>query len=106
MRFVAALLGTMLTFAALPLRADDLKVSVASGALAGLASRDGLVRSFKGIPYAAPPVGALRWRPPQEVAAWGGTREATRFGPVCPQPGAPPGGFYQREFFPSFEPQS
>jgi para-nitrobenzyl esterase len=106
MRFVAALLGTMLTFAALPLRADDLKVSVASGALAGLASRDGLVRSFKGIPYAAPPVGALRWRPPQEVAAWEGTREATRFGPVCPQPGAPPGGFYQREFFPSFEPQS
>ncbi|MBV8913608.1 MAG: carboxylesterase family protein [Acetobacteraceae bacterium] len=106
MRFVAALVGAMLTFAALPLRADDLKVSVASGTLVGFLSRDGAVRSFKGIPYAAPPVGALRWRPPQDMAAWEGTREATRFGPACPQPSPIPGSLYQREFFQSSEPQS
>ncbi|MBV9747664.1 MAG: alpha/beta fold hydrolase, partial [Acetobacteraceae bacterium] len=106
MRILAALLGALLILAGLPVRADDLKVSVGSGALVGLASRDGRVRSFKGIPYAAPPVGALRWQPPQEVARWEGTREATRFGPVCPQPGSPPGSFYQREFFAASEPQS
>jgi para-nitrobenzyl esterase len=43
------------------------------------------VRAFKGIPYAKPPVGALRFRPPQPVDAWQGTLAAERFGPVCPQ---------------------
>lgn len=64
------------------------------------------MRSFKGLPYAAPPVGALRWRPPQAVAAWQGTREANRFAPICPQPSPQPGAFYQREFFQTAEAQS
>ena len=54
---------------------------------------DGLVRgadvagvdSFLGLPYAAPPTGNLRWRPPQPAAAWSGVRDATTFGPSCPQ---------------------
>ncbi|HEX3470657.1 MAG TPA: carboxylesterase family protein [Silvibacterium sp.] len=41
--------------------------------------------AFLGIPYAAPPVGALRWKPPQPAAAWSGTRKAAQFGPACPQ---------------------
>jgi para-nitrobenzyl esterase len=55
---------------------------------------DGLVRGqaagpadeYLGIPYAAPPVGALRWRPPQPAAPWPGVRQATSFAPHCPQP--------------------
>jgi para-nitrobenzyl esterase len=48
---------------------------------------DGLA-SFKGLPFAAPPVGALRWRVPQPVAAWGGVRKADTFAPACIQPWA------------------
>jgi para-nitrobenzyl esterase len=46
---------------------------------------DGKVKSFLGIPYAAPPVGDLRWRPPQPVAKWSGVRKATEFGYHCMQ---------------------
>src|SRR5215813_13404531 len=43
------------------------------------------VRSYKGIPFAAPPVGELRWKAPQPVGAWEGVRECDAFGPDCPQ---------------------
>jgi para-nitrobenzyl esterase len=48
---------------------------------------------YKGVPFAAPPVGERRWRPPQPVTAWSGIREADRYAPACMQSmGAPPGG--------------
>ena len=50
------------------------------------------VRVFRGIPYAAPPVGARRWRPPQPCAPWEGVRACDRFGSACPQPPALIGG--------------
>jgi para-nitrobenzyl esterase len=59
----------------------------ANGAVHGLAN--GAVDEFLGIPYAAPPVGALRWQPPQPAASWPGVREATQFAPHCPQPASP-----------------
>ncbi|XP_066287739.1 fatty acyl-CoA hydrolase precursor, medium chain-like [Branchiostoma lanceolatum] len=43
------------------------------------------IHTFKGIPYAAPPVGNLRWRPPQDPAGWTGVRDATEYGNRCPQ---------------------
>jgi para-nitrobenzyl esterase len=44
---------------------------------------------YLGIPYAAPPVGDLRWQPPQPVARWQGPRDATQYGPHCPQSASP-----------------
>jgi para-nitrobenzyl esterase len=58
---------------------------VAEGRLEGARSADGLVRSFKGIPYAQPPVGPLRWREPLPPRPWDGTRDARAFGPTAPQ---------------------
>ena len=58
-----------------------------NGAVRGLAA--GAVNEFLGIPYAAPPVGALRWQPPQPAASWSGVRDATRFAPHCPQLASP-----------------
>ncbi|HEX6467807.1 MAG TPA: carboxylesterase family protein [Streptosporangiaceae bacterium] len=58
-------------------------VRTSSGFVRGLATSTGI--EFRGIPYAAPPVGALRWRPPQPVARWSGVRDATRFGSPCAQ---------------------
>ncbi len=52
------------------------------------------VQVFKGIPYAQPPVGPLRWRPPLPATKWKGTRDATTFGAVCIQPQGKPGTFY------------
>ncbi|MEO7912066.1 MAG: carboxylesterase family protein [Roseiflexaceae bacterium] len=81
-------------------------VRVESGLLAGVASADGSILVFKGVPYAAPPVGELRWRPTQPPLAWAGERQADTFGPICPQLGPPPGSFYQQEFYLHEEPQS
>ena len=58
-------------------------VDTASGRVAGTQAE--AIAVFRGLPYAAPPVGALRWRAPQPVAVWPGTRDATKVGPACPQ---------------------
>jgi len=76
--------------------AAEIDVHIDSGLVAGQAN-DG-VEVFKGVPFAAPPVGPLRWKPPQPAAAWARARDASAYGPACPQTinadGRPNGGGY------------
>jgi para-nitrobenzyl esterase len=63
-------------------------VKTSDGKISGVTLGSG-VRAFKGIPFAAPPVGDLRWRQPQPVMPWKGVRKADAFGTVCVQPSQP-----------------
>jgi len=60
-------------------------IATESGPVMGIAT--GLMSEYLGIPYAAPPVGALRWTPPQSFGRWQGVLQATQFGSECPQDG-------------------
>ncbi len=62
---------------------DSNIVRTESGPVSGTTS--GGIRAYLGIPYAAPPTGDLRWRPPVPAQSWQGTRPATAYGPACPQ---------------------
>src|ERR1700752_4327564 len=64
---------------------NPLVIKTDKGKVRGALTDDGKVRAFKGIPYAAPPVGELRWQPPQSAAKWKGERDATQFGARCIQ---------------------
>lgn len=74
--------------AAQPTTESPSLVKLEAGTLRG-AVRDG-VASYKGVPFAAPPIGALRWRPPAPVPAWTGVRDSTSFGAACFQFEEPP----------------
>jgi para-nitrobenzyl esterase len=64
---------------------NPLIIKTDKGKVRGALTTDNQVRAFKGIPYAAPPVGDLRWQPPQPAAKWKGVRDATQFGNHCMQ---------------------
>ena len=66
-------------------------VRLDTGLVSGTAGTSGEIRAYKGIPFAAPPVGGLRWRAPQPAARWDGVRKADQFGPRCMQGGGPGG---------------
>jgi len=68
---------------------DPIKIDTGyvSGTMIGEVGKE--VRIYRGIPYAAPPVGELRWKPPQPPAPWSGIRECTDFGKSAPQPAGP-----------------
>jgi para-nitrobenzyl esterase len=77
----------VLISAALPLAAAiDGTVRIDTGAVAGVATSTPGIYVFKGIPYAAPASGNLRWRAPQPAAKWDGVRKMDQFGPPCVQP--------------------
>ena len=88
---LGALVGLFL-LAPMPLSgqrgATDDAVRVGGGLVSGTTAAG--VRSYRGIPYAAPPVGDLRWKPPQPVGAWSGVRGGEAVGPACPQVPRPP----------------
>lgn len=87
--------------------ADDFKtIRVEGGTISGTKNDKGDVRIFKGIPFAAPPVGDLRWKAPALVVAWSGVKECTKFGP-SPMQGKPtPFMVYTPEFLIPEEPIS
>lgn len=60
----------------------DVEVHVEQGKLAGF--HEGGINAFKNIPYAAAPIGNLRWKPPQLPSDWSDVRQAKEFGPPCP----------------------
>lgn len=63
--------------------AERVEVQVESGRLAG--EKVESIVAFKGVPYAAPPIGKLRWEPPRRPLRWSGVRDASKFGAACPQ---------------------
>jgi para-nitrobenzyl esterase len=79
------MVGLLLGFALAPCRANAQPVVTESGQIES--SQTAAIQSYKGIPYAAPPVGPLRWRPPQPAVQWRGVRKATSYSPACPQLG-------------------
>ncbi|HEX5234598.1 MAG TPA: carboxylesterase family protein [Silvibacterium sp.] len=64
---------------------DHPVVMTVSGAVSGVIDSATQVRSFKGLPFAAPPVGELRWRPPAPAERWSGVRDGSKFGASCMQ---------------------
>lgn len=78
------LLTGVILVAALASDAQSQVVTTANGKVQGVTLSTGIAL-FKGIPFAAPPIGDLRWKPPQAAANWQGVRKATRFGPQCMQ---------------------
>jgi para-nitrobenzyl esterase len=72
-----------------PACSDGTLVRTENGPVCGVVN-DGVI-AYLGVPYAAPPVGALRWRPPAPVESWTTTLQATEAGLNCPQPPFPPG---------------
>jgi para-nitrobenzyl esterase len=87
-RIALALSITLTVFPFHSLAAISDPVKTADGRISGVTLSSG-VRVFKGIPFAAPPVGPLRWKEPQPVEAWKDVRKADTFGNVCVQPSAP-----------------
>lgn len=78
-------LALLMGFALIPMQTiANGKVKIDSGQLEGSTLASG-IRVFKGIPYAAPPTGDLRWRPPQPPAKWNGVRKADKFSDSCMQ---------------------
>jgi para-nitrobenzyl esterase len=92
--------SVLFSFATVCLQASaaDSIVKTAAGKVSGVASTDGLVTSFKGIPFAAPPVGQLRWHAPEPVAPWTDVLKADHFGASCMQGPNTPFGPWTREY--------
>ena len=76
-------------------------VTTSAGVVEG--QNEGGLRVFKGIPYASPPVGQARWKPPGKVTPWSGVRHATDFGPACTQPPGRDGSIYSSDTGPTSE---
>jgi para-nitrobenzyl esterase len=93
---ILAAIALALTAGAAGAADSPVKATTEAGVVVGRS--DGAVDVYKGVPFAAAPVGPLRWTPPRPAPAWSGERDAGQYGPACPQPvnadGKPNGGGY------------
>ena len=80
-------------------------LTVEGGEVSGVPSETPNVCIYKGIPYAAPPVGDLRWKQPQPVKPWKGIRQCDTFGAASLQGDHTPGSFYWKEFYQDGDPK-
>jgi para-nitrobenzyl esterase len=101
-----AVLGALLLVGACTTKEPGISttVNIDSGQIAGVQDSLSGVISFKGIPFAAPPMGELRWKAPQPVEAWEGTRNCTDYGPSPMQADPAPFMFWSEEFLIPKEP--
>ncbi len=86
--FLLGFVSTVVTPSSFAAGKDPVRVE--QGLLSGVPGANPDVRVYRGIPYASPPVGDLRWKPPQPPAAWQGVRDAGKFGATCWQVPYPP----------------
>lgn len=93
-RFPLLSVCALLIFSSFSFASNTDTVRVEQGTLSGAAGKNPDVRVYRGIPYAAPPVGELRWKPPQPPASWQGVREAKEFSKACWQNPYPAGSIY------------
>src|SRR5260370_40583819 len=98
--FLSLLIALVLTSAAW---SGTDPVRVEQGLLSGTTGKSPEVRVYKGIPFAAPPVGDLRWKAPQPAASWQGVREAKEFGNACWQTPYPGNSIYHAKLPPLSE---
>ena len=104
---ILLLIAVALGLAAFIFEAPGLEVvKIRSGMVAGVKNISGEVISFKGIPFAAPPVGDLRWKAPQPVKPWAGVRKSDTFGPSPMQADPAPFSMWSEEFLIPKEPIS
>lgn len=85
MKWKTCLLPAALALPLTAIAAINQPVKVSGGSVQGVPGKDASITVFKGIPYAAPPVGDLRWRAPEAVVGWEGIRKADKFGNSCIQ---------------------
>jgi para-nitrobenzyl esterase len=90
------LVGVLTSFHFAALASDTLRIE--GGKISGTTSSDGRISIYKGIPFAAPPVGDLRWKVPQPVKKWGGVRACDAFGPSPVQNEPVPFSMWSAEF--------
>ncbi|MEP7319706.1 MAG: carboxylesterase family protein, partial [Panacibacter sp.] len=102
--FIAAISAIVVLFSFSANKTDTVKVT--GGLISGTKSNEGDIRIFKGIPFAAPPVGDLRWKAPQPVKPWTGVKKCEAFGPSPMQNKPVPFSMWTEEFLIPKEPIS